>query len=178
MAHVDLTYLRPWPSLLANSVGAIVRSVNGEPIVVERVMWWPREAPYEAALTAASRETGRRWGVAAASHAPAGQPTETYLLMANPGDAATTVTIALRGDQDGGPVTCTLATPLAARSRKTVPVSEVCSGHTLTGTIDFAGTLQSDTAPIVVERATYTSTPTTLWERGAGVALTRLPDLP
>lgn len=163
--------------LLANTVGAVVRSINHEPVVVERVMWWPRVDPYEGALTAASRETGRRWGVAAAAHAPGGQPTETYLSIANPGADEGTVTIALLGVDASGAVSCQLATPLGAHSRKTLSVSDVCAGRALTGPVDFAGTVTSDGPAIVVERATYTSSPTAFWERGAAVSLTKLPEV-
>jgi hypothetical protein len=168
------------PRLLASEVSASIASTNGVPVVAERVMWWPRGAPYEASLTAGTMETGRRWGVASAPYYPGLPSYQTYLLVANPSDQAGTFTVTLRSGVDPVPIgTCVRTFDMPAHSRTTVDVPLVCEGvfGMQNGGL-FSGTIESSGPGIVAERSTYLTTASQFWTAGASVALTKLPVTP
>lgn len=138
----------------------------------------PKRPSSSRAGTAASRETGLRWGVSGAAHAPF-SGVETYLLIASRDGSEGQVTVKLKSI--GTPVsevTCAITRPMPPNRRLTLAVSEVCAGQNVSGAVEFAGTIESSGIPIVAERATYGSTPTQLWATGAATALTKLPDVP
>ena len=68
--------------LASTAVAMRVMSVNGVPIIVERSMWWPQPAWYEAHATAGTTVTGARWALAGGqTGGPEGS--ETFILIAN-----------------------------------------------------------------------------------------------
>ena len=75
---------RPFPP---GAVSAVVRGVNGLPIVVERTMWWPgpETTPdfwYESHNSPGATATALRWGIAGAEVGEA-DSAHTFLLIAN-----------------------------------------------------------------------------------------------
>ena len=95
-----------------------ITSTNGTPIIVERSMWWPQPAWYEAHNAPASTVTGTRWATASGL---AGGPkqAETYVLIANPGAVPATVSVSVT--LDVGTVEQATYT-LPPSSRTTVPI--------------------------------------------------------
>jgi Tol biopolymer transport system component len=158
-------------SLQATAVSIVVRSTNNVPVVVERAMWWPSPTWYEGSLSAATTVTGRRWAMA---DGPIGSGASTYLLIANPGDTAGSVTLAFVDGASAMP-RCTSTVPLAAHSRTTFDIGATCGGA-LQGAAHIAATITSDGPAIVVERSTYVSSPTRLWTAGGSAILTPLPE--
>ena len=106
---------------LANAaMSAIVTSTTGVPVLVERAMWWPANAPawYEAHASAGATATGTVWATA---DGEAGGPSgaETYLLIANTGSYAGSARVTLVFE-DGG--TASRTVPLLPFSRRNVAV--------------------------------------------------------
>jgi hypothetical protein len=162
------------PKLADTPVGMIVESTNGQPIVVERTMWWPSPDWYEAHLVAGSTVTGTRWVLAGGkvSSLPSGARfEETYVLIAN--TSPTAGTAALKLLRGGGETPLTASIPLAANSRVNVPLGDVFN---LGGGSQSVGLLvETDGVEVVVERATYTTVDGVTWSLGTATLATRLP---
>jgi hypothetical protein len=162
---------------LANAaMSAIVTSTSGVPVLVERAMWWPANAPawYEAHASAGATATGIAWATA---DGEAGGPTgaETYLLIANTasyaGSARVTVVF-----EDGGTATRTYA--LLPSSRRNVAIGGEfpdAAGRRFGAIVESLGVLP---APIVVERAMYSNAGGVIWAAGSNLVATRLADRP
>ena len=170
------------PLLAATAVSATINSTNGTPIVVERAMWWPSPIWYEGTVTAATTTSSVRWALAGGFVDPRPE-TETYLLIANPGATAASVTIDV-GERGQSPNpsfpnlrACRVTVPVPARGRYTTGVKSLCPamGANVTFPIIVGGTITSDGPPIVVERSTYWSTADQFWAAGASTLLTPLP---
>jgi hypothetical protein len=194
-AQVQATYLLPNGSLLVRSytvaantrfniwvdtedstladtaVSTIVTSTNGVPIIVERSMWWPGPTAatwMEAHNSAGLTTTGRRWALA---EGEVGGPRsiETYILIANRGEADTaTVTLLY---EDGTSDSRTVALP--ASSRTNVPVAAEfpgAAGRRFGAIVEAAGA----DAQIVVERAMYSSARGVGWAAGTNAVATKL----
>ena len=168
--------------LAATAVSATITSTNGTPIVVERSMWWPSPTWHEGTVTAATTTSAQRWALAGGFiDIPA--DTETYLLIANPGTTAASVTIdvGINGLSPNPQIpdlpACRVTVPVPARGRYTSGLKGLCPalGTNVPGPIRIAGTIESDGPPIVVERSTYWSTPGRFWSAGASTVLTPLP---
>ena len=89
------------PRLTDTPVSAIIESLNGVGIVVERSMWWPGFPWTEGHLSAGSTTTARRWAVAGGV---IGAGVETYVLIANTSNIAGNATVTALRSHDGGPV--------------------------------------------------------------------------
>jgi hypothetical protein len=151
-------------------VSAIVESTNAVGIVVERSMWWPGQGQWqEGHLSAGTTASARRWLLAAGAVGPG---TETYVLIANTGATAGTVTLttlpAMPGTQG-----LTTTIPIAANARVSVPMSSF-TALSANGGSSF-GTLLESTADIVVERAMYTDHDGIVWAAGTAALGTPLP---
>lgn len=161
--------------LAATAVSIVVRSVNDVPIIVERALWWPSPAWYEGSLSAATTVKGRRWAMASGPIGSAGSAqVATYLLIANPEPIAGNVTLDFF-DGDSTTPRCTKTVAIPAQSRTTFGLADEC-GTSLQGVSQIAGTVTSDGPAIVVERSTYTSSPTRFWTTGSSAGLTLLPE--
>ena len=102
-------------------VSAIVESLNGVGIVVERSMWWPGQGRWqEGHLSAGSTVTARRWAVAGGV---VGAGVETFVLIANTSNVAGTATVTVLRSHDGPAAGQTV--PLPPNSRVNVPMSQV-----------------------------------------------------
>jgi hypothetical protein len=161
--------------LADTSVSAVVTSTNGVPIIVERSMWWPSPNWYEGSLTAATTETATKWALAGGRTGFRPED-ETYLLVANPGDADANVTFSLvvySSANGGTPYRCIQTVRVPAHGRQTSGIKDICTTQPYFASI--AGTVTSDGPGIVVERATYGSTDTQFWAAGASTLLTKMP---
>lgn len=129
------------------------RITSTQPVTVERSMYFNRGTrPFEGGhASAAVPAAATRWFVAEGATGP---NFDTYLLIANPNDTPTTVTIRFLTPE--GPYTGTY--PVAANSRLTVFVDEalgaVSGRDALNTQIDVSAEVSAP-IPIVVERAMY-----------------------
>ena len=161
------------PELAQAEVSVVVESLTPTPIVVERSMWWRADAAGEWVEAHNSRgvtATAARWLVADGEAGGPGQAS-TYVLVANTGGAV-------------APVRFTLLTESGAT--RTVEDVVTANGRY---SLDVAGTFPEarhsrfsllvesadGTAPLVVERASYSSTATTRWAAGTNSLAIPLP---
>jgi hypothetical protein len=142
-----------------NGVSTVVTSTNAVPLAVERTMFWDAQYFGSHGGTAVDGPR-RRWLFAEGSQGFF----STFVLLANPGSAAASVTLTFLRDS-GGPITRTVT--VAPTSRLTVATSlipEVVN-------TSFSIVVDSDN-PIIAERAMYFGTER-FWDGGhesAGVA--------
>jgi uncharacterized repeat protein (TIGR01451 family)/fimbrial isopeptide formation D2 family protein len=158
--------------LAATPVSAMVTAT--QPIVAERVMWWPGASVspnwYEAHVSLGATTTGQVWAIAgAASGGPWHE--QTYALVANQEAYASQVRVTVTLD-DGSSFARTVDLP--ATSRTTVDFAgtfpEIRGQH-------FSAVLQStgDTpAPIVVEWSRYGSPAGQFWGAGSAALATKV----
>jgi len=139
-----------------------LHSMNNVPIIVERSLWWPgptSDTWVEAHNSFGATETGTKW-VAAYSQV------QTYFLIANVGD--TEATIRVTPLPTVGP-TASQTITIGPRTRFNVVTSP---SSPLGAIFESIGT---SPAPIVVERATYsTETGTSIWGAGTASLLTKV----
>lgn len=158
-------------SLADTAVSATLESLGGEPIIVERAMWWGTGGRwYEAHNSPGAVATGFRWGLAA-GEVGGQRAVETYLLLANtsrvPGVARVTLLF-----EDG--TTAERTFPMAATSRFTVAVAlefPEAAGRRFGAVVESLG---DPPARLVVERAMYWSANGVFWAAGSNALATRL----
>lgn len=161
------------PELAAAEVSVVVEAVTPTPVVVERSMWWaatPGGPWTEAHNNRGTTTTAARWIVAEGEAGGPGQAS-TYVLVANTGasDARVRFTLLTEGGQ-----TVTSESVVTANGRSTIDVA---------GTFPQARNARfsvlvesvSGTAPLVVERASYSSTANTPWAAGTNSFAMPLP---
>jgi hypothetical protein len=133
-------------------------------------MWWPGPTSatwQEAHNSPGSTQTAARWAVADGEVGGASNA-QTFVLIANTGASATSVSVTVLGENGPGP-SRTFA--IGARSRFTVSARDDfgISGR-------FGMLAESlDGAPLVVERATYADAPGVPWAAGTNALAARLP---
>jgi hypothetical protein len=150
--HVDSV-----PGLADTDVSASITS--DQPIIVERAMYWPDPFTnwYEAHNSAGVTATGTKWALAE-GEIGGSFGFETYVLLANPGSSAATVTLAFLRES-GSPLTLTRNVPANGRLTVSAGESALASGEKF-------GVLIDSTQPIAVERAMYWNGGGQFW--GAG----------
>lgn len=148
------------PRLAQTVASMLVESINGQPIVAERAMWWPRGQWYEAHLSAGATATGTRWGLA---EVIVNDATETYILIANTGTVPGTARVMTAA------CCAAVEVELPAQSRVTVRPAAIPS----IGRGIFSVIVDTD-VPTVVERTTYTTVNGVMWAAGTSVLATRL----
>lgn len=164
------------PDLANAAMSAIVTSTSGVPVLVERAMWWPANAPawYEAHASAGATATGITWATAdGEAGGPAGA--ETYLLIANTASYAGSARATLVFE-DGGSASRTVA--LLPSSRRNVAIGAEfpeALGRRFGAIVESIG---AQPAPIVVERAMYSNAGGVVWAAGSNLVATRLADRP
>ena len=152
-------------------VSAIVESLDGVGIVVERSMWWPGAGQWqEGHLSAGSTVTSRRWAVAGGV---IGTGVETFVLIANTSNVAGIATVTALRSHDGG-AAAVRQVAMPANSRVNVPMSQV-PGLAEPGGTTFGVLIESDGPEIVVERATYSDDAGIVWAAGHASLGTPLP---
>lgn len=161
-------------SRLANAaVSTTIQSTNGVGIIVERAMWWPGPTAatwHEAHNSPGSTATGTRWALAD-GEVGGTRSVETYILIANTGSATGSVQVTLLFE-DG--TTSAKTFSIAGNSRFNVNVTaefSSASGKKFGAIVESQG---SSPAPIVVERAMYSNSGTTIWAAGTNALATRL----
>jgi hypothetical protein len=162
------------PLLAATSVSTILQSTNDVPVVVERAMWWPggSNGPwYEAHNSPGATETGAAWALADGEVGGA-SGAFTYILVANTGatSASVRVTVYVEG---GGTAAQTFT--VAGNSRFSVDVAGAFGTTVANRRFGaFVESLNTAPAPLVVERAMYTSAPGRTWAAGTNALATKI----
>jgi hypothetical protein len=156
---------------LANTaVSTTIRSTNGEPIIVERAMWWPDGNWYEAHSSAGATVTGTRWALAEGE--VGGAPNrDTYILVANTSAWGATIDVKVLCE-DG--TVLQRAFPVNAQSRFNVDVRHdfpQAIGKRFGAIVESLG---SAPAQIVVEQAMYWDALGQDWAAGTNALATRL----
>lgn len=163
------------PALSDTPFAADVVSTNGVPIVAERVMWWPgagSETPwYEAHVSGGAREAARHW-LTSDGECGGERHARTYLLLANPGADAVTVTVQLQFDNG---VSGARQFTLFPRARFDIDVGAQfpeADGRRFAADI---AVLDPDAGAVVVERSTYWDGRQQGWAAGVNVRATIVP---
>jgi len=163
---------------LANgAVSAVVRGVNGLPIVVERTMWWPgpETTPafwYESHNSPGATSTALRWGIAGGD---VGGPdgAETFVLIANATTSAGQVAVRVLTN-DGSTASRTYA--ILPQSRTNVAIAADFPAAAAAGVASvLVESIDAIPVPIAVESASYASPGGVLWARGTNALATPLP---
>jgi hypothetical protein len=159
------------PGLANASFGTGITS--DVPIVVERAQYWPF-APdqwYEAHNSFGTTSLGRVWGLA---EGRVGGPNnyQTYILLANSGNAPAEVTITFMRT-NGSTVVKTFTVDPASRFN-VAPGPSAGQVPELSNE-EFAAVIES-TRPITVERAMYSDVGGVTWAAGTNATATRLPE--
>jgi Domain of unknown function (DUF4394)/Calx-beta domain len=142
------------------------------PILSERSMYWPGAPPtwHEAHNSFGETATDTRWALAE-GRIGGSQSHQTYILLANPGNQAATVTVAyLR--ESGEPVQKQYVVP--ALSRFNIDVGTMVPELSNEA---FGAFIQS-THPIFVERSIYSNAGGIFWSAGTDATATRIPSVP
>ena len=152
------------PELAAAEVSVIVESLTATPVVVERSMWWratPAGEWIEAHNSRGVTTAAARWLVADGDSGGQGQAS-TYVLVANTAAAETQVAFTLLTEAG---TSRTVHDTVTANGRYSLDVAATFPEAQGTR---FSVLVESVTgaAALVVERASYTSTPTTPWAAG------------
>jgi hypothetical protein len=147
-------------------VSVVVESINNQPVVVERAMWWPSPFWHEAHLSAGTTTSGTKWALAEGDKSD--RDVETYILIANTGavDGSATVSFVTDSPATSGQITV----PLAANTRTTLRTQEISAVYSAR----FGTIVESDGVPIVVERAMYRTTNGVTWSIGTSAVATKL----
>ena len=152
------------PELASAEVSIIVESLTATPVVVERSMWWratPTGEWIESHNNRAVTATAARWLVADGESGGPGEAV-TYVLVANTAAAAAKVNFTLLTESG---VTRTVQDTVTANGRYSMDVAGTfpeARGTRFSVLVEAV----SSTAALVVERASYSSTPTTTWAAG------------
>lgn len=157
-------------ALADTAVSTIVRSRNGAPILVERAMWWPGGAWYEAHASSGTNVVASRWALAD-GEVGGGEGQETFVLVANVSDAPGVARVTLFFE-DGG--TASRDYDLRASSRLTVSTRldfPETVGRRFATTVESIGATPLD---LVVERAMYGSADGRFWSSGTNALGTPL----
>jgi hypothetical protein len=139
-------------------------------VTVERVQYWPHPAWHESHSSAGEISAGLKWGLAE-GRVGGTNNAQTYILIANPGTQATTVTATFLRT-NGTTVVKTFT--VAATSRFNIAVTG--AGSDVPELIDESfGTVIGSTQPVIVERALYLDAGGVTWAAGTSATATRLP---
>jgi hypothetical protein len=159
------------PQLARADLSTVVRSTNGVPIVVERVMWWPGSVAswHEGHVSRGATSAATRWALAEGAVVGRDEAS-TYILFANVGTASDIVTVQLLFE-DRPPVWQTF--DVAPNSRFTLNVADFFpeAFHRRFGAI--VSTVRGQ--PIVVEGAVYSNASGTTWAAGSNLLATPIP---
>jgi hypothetical protein len=161
--------------VLANVAAATtVVSTNDVPIVVERTMWWPDGAWYEAHGAAGATVPARRWAVAGLEIGPPPRSADAYILVLNASATAGTVLVTLY-PRDGLPVAKVFS--IAPFARLNVRLRDDVAGaaamaEPFGAVVEAVGEHPID---IVVEQAVYWNAGGSVWAAGTNALGTPLP---
>jgi hypothetical protein len=161
------------PLLADTGLSTVVRSTNNVPVIVERAMWWPGNWTTwaEAHNSPGTTATATKWAMAEGEVGGAFDST-TYVLVANTGGTAGQAKVTLMFES-GTPVSKTIDLPASSRTNVDI-------GGTFSEALNkrfgiLVESLGASPAPIVVERAIYTSSGGVGWAAGTNAVATPLP---
>jgi len=173
------------PLLEQTSASTIIESTNAVPVVVERAMWWPHNAPswYEGHGSMGTTQTGVTWALADGEAGGAANA-KTYVLVAT-GDNATADSLKLTVFVEGGaPLTRFYPNLLTPNRRFTFDMDAEFPdlvGKRFGVMVESLGAfIYPDFAvpvtpmPLVVERAMYQDAGGVFWAAGTNVVATRI----
>ncbi len=161
------------PLLEQTSASTIVESTNAVPVVVERAMWWPHDAPfwYEGHGSMGTTQTGVTWALADGEAGGAAQA-KTYVLVATAdGPAIDSLRLTVFVEA-GAPITRVYANLLTPNRRFTFDMDgefPELAGHRFGVMAESLGGM-----PFVVERAMYQDAGGVFWAAGTDVVATRI----
>jgi hypothetical protein len=139
------------------------------PILSERSMYWPGSPAtwHEAHNSFGDTATDTAWALAE-GRVGGSQSHQTFILLANPGNQAATVTVAYFRES-GGPMQKQYVVP--ALSRFNIEVGTMVPELSNQA---FGAFIQS-TQPIFVERSIYSNAGGIFWSAGTDATATRIP---
>lgn len=161
------------PALADTAVSTVVRSTNGQPVVVERAMWWPQGTWHEAHNSPGATTTGTVWATAE-GEVDAARGMETYLLVANTSATPAAVRVTLLFEDGTEAVREFVSGEIPGRSRFNVPVGHFfpeADGRRFGAIVESVG---ETPAAIVVEQAIYWNVDGVRWAAGTNALATRL----
>jgi Beta-propeller repeat/Bacterial TSP3 repeat len=158
-------YVDTEPGLADVATSAIVRSLStAVPIVVERAMWWPDGNWTEAHNSAGAIVTSPTWALAD-GEVGGTFANQTYVLVANTSAFTATVRATAYFEDQGSPLIGEYAVP--ANSRFNVDYSNtIAQGRRFSVLIEGSGPTPSQVPQLVVERAMYSNSGSTIWAAG------------
>ncbi len=156
-------------SALADAAVATKVSADA-PILVERSQYWPQPTWEEGHNSFGETTLGTHWGLAEGRVGGA-NACQTFILLANPGTDAATVTVKFLRTT-GTPITKTFT--VKPTSRYTVAITGPGSDVPELANESFGAEIES-TQPIMVERAMYSNANGIVWAAGTNATATRLP---
>ena len=164
------------------SLSIVFDSLNGVPIIVERAMWWPGPTAAQWAEShnaAGATDSGTLWALAE-GEVGGTESTETYALIANVGGTAGEALVTVLFEDE---TSAELRIALLPNSRTTVPIGATAANGGFGSRVSnrrFSVLVQSVTpangsaAPIIVERAMYSSPGNRTWAAGTSALGTKL----
>jgi hypothetical protein len=161
------------PELAAAEVSVVVESLTATPVVVERSMWWratPAGEWIESHNSKGVTATAPRWIVADGEAGGVGQAS-TYVLVANTATTAATVRFTLLTETG---TTRSVQDTVSGNGRYSMDVAATFP-EARDARFGILVESVSGTAPLVVERASYSSTPTAPWSAGTNSLAVPLP---
>jgi autotransporter-associated beta strand protein/YVTN family beta-propeller protein len=152
------------------SVAVSTRVDSDQAVVVERSQYWPHGGWYEAHNSAGETSPGTSWGLAE-GRVGGTNNAQTYILVANPGGTAATLTATFLRE-NGTTIVKTFTVP--PTSRFTIAINGPMS-HVPELANESFGTTLTSTQPVIVERAMYADAEGVIWAAGTAATATRLP---
>jgi autotransporter-associated beta strand protein len=150
------------PALANAAVSTRVES--NRPVVVDRSQYWPHGNWYESHASAGQTATGLTWGLAEGRVGGASDAM-TFILIANPGTNAATITATfLRSD--GTTLVKTFTAAPSSRFTIAVDGDGGGGGQVPELTNESFATIITSTEPVIVERSLYTSGNGVIWTAG------------
>jgi hypothetical protein len=156
------------------SMAVRVESTNGQPIIVERTMWWPLHGGgwTEGHNAFGTTSTGPRWLVAEGEQGGA-RSASTYVLIANTSAANASVKATVLFE-DGAEQSAMVTVP--ASRRYTIDIGSVFpSAVNKRFSVMIESQNPTTAGSLVVERSMYWNTSTELWGAGTDSLATKLP---
>ena len=153
------------PGLANVATSAIVRSLSAAvPIVVERAMWWPDGNWTEAHNSSGAIVTSPTWALAD-GEVGGTFANQTFVLVANTSAFTAPVRATAYFEDQGSPLIGVYSVP--ANSRFNVDYSNtIAQGRRFSVLIEGFGPSPSQEPQLVVERAMYSNSGSTIWAAG------------
>jgi hypothetical protein len=150
------------------SAAVATRVTSTQPVIVERSQYWGSPSWVESHNSVGVQQAFREW-VLAEGKVGGAHRAQTYILLANTGTEAATVTLTFL-KTDGTTLIREVNVP--AESRVTIGVTGAEDGLVPELTDETFGTLIRSTEPIIVERSIYMNSNGVVWAAGTNATAT------